>query len=406
MAMAEQQTSGQNIFDFLGSELKTLEAQGLYKHERYLTSAQGTEITVGNDNVINMCANNYLGLASHPQVLEAAHEAIDKYGFGMASVRFICGTTDVHRELETRLAKFVGQEDSILFPSCYAANTGIFEALLGPEDAIISDELNHACIIDGIRLCKAKRYIYKNNDMNSLEEKLKAATEDGARFKVVVTDGVFSMEGTLANLEAVCDLAEKYGALKMIDDSHATGFMGKNGYGTHEHFNVMDRIDIVASTLGKGLGGSVGGFIAAKREITEWLRNKGRTYLFSNAIPPTTAYVSLKVLDMLEDSTEYRDNVINNGLYFREKMEAAGLDLIPGEHPIIPVKIGDAAKAQEFANKLMEEGVYVIGFSYPVVPQGKAVIRTQMSAAHTQAELDAAVTAFEKVGRELGHIAG
>lgn len=392
----------QAFLSHLRAETDKLKEQGLFKAERVITSPQGARITAGGREVVNLCANNYLGLAGDPRLAEAAEQAARTYGYGLSSVRFICGTQDVHKELEARLSRFLGTDDTILYSSCFDANGGLFETLLGEEDAVISDELNHASIIDGIRLCKAKRLRYKNNDMADLEAKLDEAR--GSRFKLIATDGVFSMDGTLASLPKIVALAEKHQALTMVDDSHAVGFMGAKGRGTHEHFGVMSKIDIITGTLGKALGGASGGYTAGRREIVEWLRQRSRPYLFSNTLAPIIAAVSLKVLEMLEGSNELRQRLFDNAAYFRREMTKLGFDLIPGEHPIIPVMIGDAVKAKRLADALLSEGLYVISFSFPVVPQGRARIRTQMSAAHTRADLDQAVRAFAKVGREQGLI--
>ncbi len=389
--------------DHLTRQLDEIRAAGLYKPERIITSPQHPHLKVAPDRpVLNLCANNYLGLADHPEVIEAAQRALETFGYGMASVRFICGTQTQHKELEAKLAAFVGCEDAILYSSCFDANGGLFETLLGAEDAIISDELNHASIIDGIRLCKAQRYRYKNNDMADLEAKLQEAVAKNARFKLIATDGVFSMDGTLANLPAICELADKYQALVMVDDSHASGFMGKSGRGTPEHLGVLGRIDIITSTLGKALGGASGGFTAAKKEVVEFLRQRSRPYLFSNSLPPPIVAASLKALEILTRSTDLRDKLEANTRYFRQAMTAAGFNIIPGEHPIAPIMLGDAVLAAKMAEKMLEHGVYVIGFSYPVVPHGKARIRTQISAAHTQPDLEAAVAAFVAVKKELG----
>jgi len=385
---------------FLDDKLSELRDQGLYKAERVLTTRQGAEIeTTAGASVINLCANNYLGLAGDDRLVKAGQEALERYGYGMASVRFICGTHQVHKDLEAKFAEFLGMEDAILYSSCFDANGGLFETLLGEDDAIISDSLNHASIIDGVRLCKAKRFRYANNDMGELEAKLKEA--EGSRLKLIATDGVFSMDGIVANLEGICDLADRYGALVMVDDSHATGFMGAGGRGSHEYRGVMDRIDIVTTTMGKALGGASGGITAGRREIVGWLRQRSRPYLFSNSLAPMIAGTTLKVLEMLEESGELLEQLHGNARYFREGLEKLGFDLVPGEHPIIPVMLGDAKLATEMADKLLAEGVYVIGFSFPVVPKGKARIRTQMSAALTREHLDRALAAFEKVGREL-----
>ncbi|TLY77326.1 MAG: glycine C-acetyltransferase [Gammaproteobacteria bacterium] len=390
----------QAVIERLRSELASLREQGLYKSERVLAGPQGGVVRTGERDVINLCANNYLGLASHPTVREAAHRALDRFGYGMASVRFICGTHSVHKQLEERLSRFLGTEDTILYSSCFDANGGLFETLLDEQDAVISDALNHASIIDGIRLCKAQRYRYANNDMADLENCLQQA--QGARTRLIATDGVFSMDGIVANLRAICDLADHYQALVMVDDSHSTGFMGASGRGTPEHCGVADRIDILSGTLGKALGGGSGGYLAARKELIEWLRQRSRPYLFSNSIPPVVACVSLAVLELLEVAPELRAQLFENTRYFRSGLERAGFELRPGEHPIIPVMLGDAALAGRMADQLLARGVYVIGFSYPVVPKGQARIRTQMSAALTREQLDLAVEAFAAVGRELG----
>jgi glycine C-acetyltransferase len=392
----------QAVIERLRADLEGLKAQGLYKTERVLSGPQGGVVRTGDQEVVNLCANNYLGLANHPSIREAAHRALDRFGYGMASVRFICGTQSVHKQLEERLSQFLGKADTILYSSCFDANGGLFETLLDESDAIISDALNHASIIDGIRLCKAQRFRYANNDMAELENCLKQAA--GARTRLIATDGVFSMDGTIANLRAICDLADRYDALVMVDDSHATGFMGPTGRGTPEHCGVADRIDILTSTLGKALGGGSGGFIAAHKEIVEWLRQRSRPYLFSNSIPPVVAGVSLRVLDLLEHYPELRARLFENARHFRAGLESAGFTLKPGEHPIIPVMLGDAALAGRMANLLLQRGIYVIGFSFPVVPKGQARIRTQMSAALTREQLDRAISAFSAVGRELGVI--
>jgi glycine C-acetyltransferase len=387
--------------EYLTAQLRQLEADGLYKQERVMTSPQGAWVEANGKRVVNLCANNYLGLSGHPDLVKAAQEALPRYGFGLSSVRFICGTQDVHKALEARLAAFLGFEDTILFSSAFDANGGVFEALFGEEDAIVSDALNHASIIDGIRLCKAKRYRYKNGDMTDLAARLVEARDAGARFVLVVTDGVFSMDGYLANLPAICDLAERHGAMVMVDDSHAVGFIGANGRGTHEHHGVMGRVHLVSGTLGKALGGASGGYVAGSKEAVEWLRQKARPYLFSNTLAPVIAAVSLKVLDLLEQGGALRERLRDNARHFRAELTRRGFELLPGEHPIIPVMLHDAPLAQEFARRLLDEGVYVIGFFFPVVPKGAARIRTQMSAAHTREDLDFAVSAFEKVGREL-----
>ncbi|MBK6449213.1 glycine C-acetyltransferase [Candidatus Brachybacter algidus] len=387
----------------LSEELKELDSKGLYKRERIIITPQSALIkTDKGGEVLNFCANNYLGLSSHPDVIQAAKDTIDSHGYGMSSVRFICGTQDIHKELEEKTAKFLGQEDCILYAAAFDANGGVFEPLLGENDAIISDELNHASIIDGIRLCKAKRFRYKNNNMDDLEDQLKAAS--GSRRKLIVTDGVFSMDGYIAQLNHIADLADKYDAMVMIDECHASGFMGKTGRGTHEYHDVMDRIDIITGTYGKALGGASGGFTAARKEIVDMLRQKSRPYLFSNSLAPSIVGASIKVLDLLSSSTHLRDKLETNTQYFRKEMGAAGFDILPGEHPITPVMLYDAPLAQEFANKLLAEGVYVIGFFFPVVPQGKARIRVQVSAGHEIEHLDKAVAAFTKVGKELNVI--
>lgn len=387
----------------LQQELAEIEKAGLYKKERIITSPQGADIKVlGGQEVINFCANNYLGLSSHPQVIEAAKQAMDAHGYGLSSVRFICGTQDLHKELEKKLSEFLGTEDTILYAAAFDANGGVFEPLFNEQDAIISDELNHASIIDGIRLCKAQRHRYKHDDMADLEEKLKATQE--LRHRIIVTDGAFSMDGTIAQLDKICDLADQYNALVMIDESHCSGFMGKTGRGTHEHHNVMGRIDIITGTLGKALGGASGGFTAARKEIVDMLRQRSRPYLFSNTLAPSIAGASVAVLDMLSEATTLRDKLETNTLYFRQKMTEAGFDIKPGVHPIVPVMLYDAKLSQQFAARMLEEGIYVIGFYYPVVPQGKARIRVQISAAHEPAHLDKAIAAFTKVGKELGVI--
>ena len=387
----------------LQQQLASIREAGTYKRERMLTTPQGTLIRAnGGKPVLNFCANNYLGLAQHPKVRQAAHAALDQWGYGLASVRFICGTQGVHKQLEDSLTDFLGTEDTILYGSCFDANGGLFETLLGAEDAIISDELNHASIIDGIRLCKAQRYRYKNCDMADLEAQLIAADANGARFKLIATDGVFSMDGFIAPLKAICDLAEKYDALVMVDDSHAVGFMGKTGRGTHEHCEVMDRIDILTGTLGKALGGASGGYTSGRREIVELLRQRSRPYLFSNTLCPMIAGASLATLDLLKSTTHLRDALETNTRWFRAAMTKLGFNIVPGEHPIVPVMLGDAALASRFADAMLEQGVYVIGFSYPVVPQGKARIRTQISAAHSREDLEAAVHAFAAVKQALG----
>ena len=387
----------------LQQELEQIEKDGLYKRERIITSPQGADIKVSTgQEVINFCANNYLGLSSDSRVIEASKKALDKYGYGMSSVRFICGTQDVHKELEAKLSSFLGAEDTILYAAAFDANGGVFEPLFNDQDAIISDELNHASIIDGVRLCKAKRFRYKHNDMADLELQLQQA--EGCRHRIIVTDGAFSMDGTIAQLDKICNLADKYQALVMIDESHCSGFMGKNGRGTHEHYNVMDRIDIITGTLGKALGGASGGFTAGRKEIIDMLRQRSRPYLFSNTLAPGIAGASVAVLDMLNETTALRDKLEYNTMYFRKKMTEAGFDIKEGIHPIVPVMLYDAKLAQEFAAKMLDEGIYVIGFYYPVVPQGKARIRVQLSAAHEQHHLDKAIEAFTKVGKSLGVI--
>lgn len=389
----------------LQAQIEDVKAEGLYKKERIIDSQQAADISVTTgENVLNFCANNYLGLANHPELIQAGKDALEKQGYGMASVRFICGTQDVHKELENRISDFLGMEDTILYSSCFDANTGLFETILSKEDAIISDALNHASIIDGVRLCKAMRYRYNNNDMADLEEKLKQADADGARYKLIVTDGVFSMDGIIADLESICDLADKYNALVMVDDSHAVGFIGDKGRGTHEHCGVMARVDIITGTLGKALGGASGGYTSARKEIVEWLRQRSRPYLFSNTLAPVIASTSLHVLDMLENGDGLRQKLRANSEHFRKEMTKLGFELVPGEHPIIPVMLGDASLASNFADKMLQEGIYVIGFSFPVVPKGQARIRTQMSAAHDIEHIDRAIAAFEKVGKELGVI--
>lgn len=388
----------------LQKELEAIKEAGLYKTERVITTPQGAEIFVqGGDEVINFCANNYLGLSSHPKIIEAAKKTIDTHGYGMSSVRFICGTQEIHKTLEAKVSEFLGTEDTILYAAAFDANGGVFEPLLGAEDAIISDELNHASIIDGVRLCKAKRFRYKNCDMDDLEAQLKAA--QGSRHRIIVTDGAFSMDGSVAPLDKICDLADKYEALVMIDDSHCSGFVGKTGRGTHELFGVMDRIDIITGTLGKALGGASGGFTSGKKEIIEMLRQRSRPYLFSNTLAPAIVGASIAALDMLSETTELRDKLEHNTVYFREKMTAAGFDIKPGTHPIVPVMLYDAKLAQEFAAKMLDEGIYVIGFYFPVVPREQARIRVQLSAAHEQHHLDKAIAAFTKIGKSLGVIA-
>ncbi|MCL9648317.1 MULTISPECIES: glycine C-acetyltransferase [Pantoea] len=394
------------FYSQIRQQLETTRQDGLFKQERRITSAQQAEISVDHGTpVINFCANNYLGLANHPALIQAAKEGMDSHGFGMASVRFICGTQDTHQQLERKLADFLGMEASILFSSCFDANGGLFEALLGPEDAIISDALNHASIIDGIRLCKAQRYRYANNDMQALRTCLQEARDKGARHIAIATDGVFSMDGVIANLQGICDLAEEFDALVIVDDSHAVGVIGAAGRGTHEYCDVMDRVDILTGTLGKALGGASGGYVAAKKEVVEWLRQRARPYLFSNSLAPAIVAASLRVLDLLSEGDGLRQRLWDNARFFRKKMTAAGFTLAGADHAIIPVMLGEANVAQQFATLLQQEGIYVTGFFYPVVPQGQARIRTQMSAAHTQAQLEQAIAAFIRVGQRLGVIA-
>jgi glycine C-acetyltransferase len=391
----------QPFLDRLARQCDELRSQGLFKPERVLGSPQQPVVRLADGReLVNLCANNYLALANHPSIREAAHRALDRYGYGMASVRFICGTQSVHKELEARLSAFLGTDDAILYSSCFDANGGLFETLLDEQDAVISDALNHASIIDGIRLCKARRLRYANDDLDELEKRLEEAAD--ARVRLIATDGVFSMDGVIARLRQICDLADRHGALVMVDDSHATGFVGKGGRGTPEYREVMGRIDILTGTLGKALGGAAGGYTAARREIVAWLRQRSRPYLFSNSLPPMIAATTLRVLDLVESGDELRANLRRNTEHFRRRMSAAGFTIVPGEHPIAPVMIGDAALAARFAERLLEHGVYVIGFSYPVVPMGKARIRTQMCAGHTVEQLDRAIDAFVAVGRELG----
>lgn len=394
--------------DHLQAALGTIREEGLYKNERVLMSAQGRRVGVivpraagtFRGEVLILCANNYLGLAQHPEILAAAHRALDAWGYGLSSVRFICGTQQVHKDLEAALSRFLGTEDTILYSSCFDANTGLFETLLGEQDAVLSDELNHASMIDGIRLCKAQRFRYKNNDMADLEAKLKEAA--GARFRLIATDGVFSMDGTIANLPAICDLADRHDALVMVDDSHAVGFMGRHGRGTHEHHGVMDRVDILTGTLGKALGGASGGYTTGRREIVELLRQRSRPYLFSNTLAPMICGGTLKALELLEGSTELRDRLEANTRFFREGLAAIGFSLVPGEHAIVPIMLGEASAAAGLADRLLEKGVYVVGFSYPVVPRGKARIRTQVSAAHTREDLAFALEQFAEARKEVG----
>ncbi|WKS81111.1 glycine C-acetyltransferase [Edwardsiella tarda] len=395
-----------DFYQQLTQQLETTRADGLYKNERIITSAQQAEIAVADgSHVLNFCANNYLGLANHPALIAAAKAGMDSHGFGMASVRFICGTQDSHKALEQQIATFLGMEDAILYSSCFDANGGLFETLLGPEDAIISDALNHASIIDGVRLCKARRYRYANNDMAELKSRLTQARAEGARHILIATDGVFSMDGVIADLKSICDLADEYGALVMVDDSHAVGFVGAHGRGTHEYCGVMGRVDIITGTLGKALGGASGGYTAARKEVVEWLRQRSRPYLFSNSLAPSIVAASMQVLTLLAQGDALRARLWDNARLFREKMTAAGFTLAGADHAIIPVMLGDAKLAQRFADLLLQEGIYVTGFFYPVVPQGQARIRTQMSAAHTPAQIEQAVDAFIRVGKQLGVIA-
>lgn len=389
--------------EHLQEELDAIKADGLFKSERIIEGEQGAEIMVNGQKVLNFCANNYLGLSSHPKVIEAAKNSLDTHGFGMSSVRFICGTQDIHKELEQKIADFLGTEDTILYAAAFDANGGVFEPLLTADDAIISDSLNHASIIDGVRLCKAQRFRYNNNDMADLEEQLKKASET-ARFKIIVTDGVFSMDGYVAQLDKICDLAEKYGALVMVDECHATGFIGKTGRGTHELNNVMGRVDIITGTLGKALGGAMGGFTTGRKEIIEMLRQRSRPYLFSNSLAPSIVGASIAVFDLLSESTHLRDKLENNVKHFKKGIKEAGLEIKDGDSAIVPVMLYDAALSQKFADRLLEEGIYVIGFFYPVVPKGQARIRVQLSAAHETEHLDKAIAAFAKVGKELGVI--
>jgi len=391
--------SREQLWETLAEQSAAMREAGTFKTERVLESPQRAQIEVGGQHVLNMCANNYLGLADHPEIVAAARESLDRWGYGLASVRFICGTQQLHKDLEAALSRFVGKQDTILYNSCWDANGGLFETILGPDDAIISDELNHASIIDGIRLCKAKRLRYRNNDMGDLREKLSEAKH--ARFRLIATDGVFSMDGSLANLPAICELADEFDTSIMVDDSHAVGFVGPRGRGTHEHFGVVDRIDILTGTLGKALGGGSGGYTSGRRELIEWLRQRSRTYLFSNTIAPPVAAGALKSLEILESSTTLRDTLEANTHFFREEMGSRDFSILPGKHPIVPVMLGDAALASRMADLMLEEGVYVIGFSYPVVPQGTARIRTQVSAGHTREDLSKAVAAFEAARKRL-----
>ncbi|WP_426578365.1 glycine C-acetyltransferase [Xenorhabdus stockiae] len=395
-----------SFYQKINEQLEQTRVEGLFKSERIITSAQDADIAVSDgNNVINFCANNYLGLANHPDLIAAAKAGMDSHGFGMASVRFICGTQDSHKELENKIAEFLGFEDAILYSSCFDANGGLFETLFGPEDAIISDALNHASIIDGIRLCKAKRYRYANNNMQELRAQLEKAKAEEAQNILIATDGVFSMDGVIADLKSICDLADEFGALVMVDDSHAVGFVGKHGRGTHEYCDVMGRVDIITGTLGKALGGASGGYTAARKEVVEWLRQRSRPYLFSNSLAPSIVAASIKVLDMLKDGDELRERLWSNANLFREKMTAAGFTLAGADHAIIPVMLGDAKLAQKFAAELLKEGIYVIGFFYPVVPKGQARIRTQISAAHTKEQIEHVVDAFTRIGKQLNIIA-
>jgi len=387
--------------EHITAQIEDIKESGLYKGERIITTPQQMHIKVSTgQEVLNLCANNYLGLSDNPEIIKAAKDSYDNWGYGMSSVRFICGTQEIHKQLEQKMSEFLGTEDTILYSCCYDANTGLFETLLTADDAIISDELNHASIIDGVRLCKAQRYRFKNSDMANLEDKLKESKS--ARFRMIATDGVFSMDGTIANLKGICDLADKYDALVMVDDSHSVGFMGAGGRGTHEHCDVIGRVDIITGTFGKALGGASGGYTSAGKDIVELLRQRSRPYLFSNTLAPAIAAASLKVIEMLSSTTELRDKLESNTKYFREKMGKLGFTIVPGEHPIVPIMLGDAVLAQKMASMLLDKGIYVIGFSYPVVPKGKARIRTQISAAHTTEDLDYAIEKFQEVGKELG----
>jgi glycine C-acetyltransferase len=391
-----------NFYTHIQAQIDQVKEDGLYKAERIITTAQQASIAVSSgEQVLNFCANNYLGLANHPALITAAKNGLDTYGFGMASVRFICGTQDIHKALEEKLSHFLGMEDTILYSSCFDANAGLFETILTADDAIISDSLNHASIIDGVRLCKAKRFRYANNDAADLEKQLIAADEAGARFKLIATDGVFSMDGVIANLKAVCDLADKYNAMVMVDDSHAVGFVGEQGRGSHEFCDVMGRVDIITGTLGKAMGGASGGFTAAKKEVVQWLRQRSRPYLFSNSLAPAIVNASIKVLDLLADGDELRKTLKENAAYFRSNMEAAGFICAGADHAIVPVMLGDAKVASDMASRLLAQGIYVVGFSFPVVPKGQARIRTQISAAHTKEHLDKAIAAFIRIGKEM-----
>lgn len=399
------ENKSETFYQNLQEQINQVKSEGLYKAERVITTAQQAQIAVNSgEKVINFCANNYLGLANHPELIAAAKVGLDEHGFGMASVRFICGTQDIHKTLEQGISSFLGMEDTILYSSCFDANAGLFETLLTDEDAIISDALNHASIIDGVRLCKAKRYRYANNDMAALEQNLIAADEAGARFKLIATDGVFSMDGVIANLKGVCDLADKYNAMVMVDDSHAVGFVGEQGRGSHEFCDVMGRVDIITGTLGKAMGGASGGYTSAKKEVIEWLRQRSRPYLFSNSLAPSIVNASLRVLKLLADGDDLRQTLKENTAYFRRNMEAAGFTCAGANHAIVPVMLGDAQVASDMADKLLAEGIYVIGFSFPVVPKGQARIRTQISAAHTKVQLDQAIAAFTKIGKAMNVI--
>ncbi|MGR5047649.1 glycine C-acetyltransferase [Photobacterium damselae] len=393
------------FYQQIQQQIADVKTEGLYKSERIITSAQKAAVSINTgEEVLNFCANNYLGLANHPELINAAKQGMDEHGFGMASVRFICGTQDAHKELEQKLSAFLGMEDTILYSSCFDANAGLFETILGAEDAIISDALNHASIIDGVRLCKAMRFRYSNNNMQELEEQLIAADNAGARHKLIVTDGVFSMDGVVANLPAICDLADKYNALVMVDDSHAVGFMGENGRGTHEYHNVMDRIDIITGTLGKAMGGASGGYTAGKKEVIDWLRQRSRPYLFSNSVAPAIVAASNRVIDLLAESGDLRSHLWDNAEHFRRRMTESGFTMAGADHAIIPIMLGDAKVAAEFAERALAKGIYVVGFSFPVVPKGQARIRTQMSAAHSREQLDQAIDAFIAVGKDMGII--
>ena len=396
-----------DFYQHIEQQLAQVKQEGLYKAERVITSAQQPEITVASgEHVINFCANNYLGLANHPELITAAKQGLDQHGFGMASVRFICGTQDIHKTLETKISQFLGMEDTILYSSCFDANAGLFETLLSADDAIISDSLNHASIIDGVRLCKAKRFRYANNNMAELEACLQSADEAGARFKLIATDGVFSMDGVIANLQGICDLADKYNAMVMVDDSHAVGFVGEQGRGSHEYCQVMGRVDIITGTLGKAMGGASGGYTSAKKEVVSWLRQRSRPYLFSNSLAPAIVNASIKVIDLLAKGDQLRKTLKDNARYFREQLETAGFTCAGADHAIVPVMLGDAKVASEMADRLLQEGIYVIGFSFPVVPKGQARIRTQISAAHTKEELDRAIAAFISIGKDMNIIKG